>query len=854
MRKKIISGIIFFGMQLSLLQTAFADDLLLNAKKKVKFDPALMNYFSQGLNLSISDYNGEDKVREGKHLVDISLNSKNIEQRHVNFVIKSNAQDAQACFQQDDIISFGIDTTLLSEGWKDNECIFITDIITDATIKFDNDDQKIYLSVPQVYLKNMPRGYIDPELWDEGIPALTLSYGINAAKLKNTNTYGLNSTNEEFYYGSLDSSVKLDAWRLFTSTTLNSSKSNGTNWNNQSAYLQRSIATNLSQLAIGDVNTTGVMFNTTPLRGVSMYTDDRMLPDSMRGFAPTIRGFADSNALVTVVQNGNIIYETSVPPGEFVISDLNTSGYSGSVEVTIREANGNVRTQTLPYSSIPQLLRTGYSKYSFTLGEIRKSNLSESPILFEGTYQYGLNDYVTAYGGVQTTKANDYSAINGGLAINTAIGAFGLDLTRSFHSVDTQEKKCNSFCSISVKASLAKLIEPTNTSFSLMAYRYSSSDYYTLMDALNILDARKKGQNVDTDNFREVFEASISQELEAGWGSFNVSSYYGRYWKHNQENNINYQVGYANSLGSVNYNLSYNRAKNSYGYGDDVFRLSFSIPISYGQRNSSKPILTSSFSRSDNESRLKSSISGIAGSHQEYSYGSWIGAGSKGDKEFGLNGGYNSGSALINAGYSQGKFNSMTSLNLSGGVVAHAGGINLSHSISDTIGIVEAKGATGASIYPYSYSRVANNGYAVIPSLSPFVNNEISINSKNSPTNIEIEEDRIKVVPTAGASVLIKFETKNINKSILKVKNKSGESVPFGSIVYNEKGASVGVIGQGGNVILSENTLQKMSVVWAEKEGEKRCYIEYVPYKEESDEHLKTTNALCQNEEPILKG
>lgn len=854
MRNKIISGIIFFGIQLSLLQTAFADDLPLNAKKKVKFDPALMDYFSQGLNLSISDYNGEDKVREGKHLVDISLNSKSIEQRHVNFVIKSNAQDAQACFKQDDIISFGIDTTLLSEGWKDNECIFITDIITDATIKFDNDDQKIYLSVPQVYLKNMPQGYIDPELWDEGIPALTLSYGINAAKLKNTNTYGLNSTNEDYYYGSLDSSVKLDAWRLFTSTTLNSSNSNGTNWNNQSAYLQRSIATNLSQLAIGDVNTTGVMFNTTPLRGVSMYTDDRMLPDSMRGFAPTIRGFADSNALVTVVQNGNVIYETSVPPGEFVISDLNTSGYSGSIEVTIREANGNVRTQTLPYSSIPQLLRTGYSKYSFTLGEIRNSNLSESPILFEGTYQYGLNDYVTAYGGVQTTMANDYSAINGGLAINTAIGAFGLDLTRSFHSVDTQEKECNSFCNMSVKASLAKLIEPTNTSFSLMAYRYSSSDYYTLMDALNILDARKKGQNVDTDNFREVFEASISQELEAGWGSFNVSSYYGRYWKHNQENNINYQVGYANSLGSVNYNLSYNRAKNSYGHGEDIFRLSFSIPISYGQRNTSKPILTSSFSRSDNESRLKSSISGIAGSHQEYSYGSWIGAGSKGDKEFGLNGGYNSGSALINAGYSQGKSNSMTSLNISGGVVAHAGGINLSHSISDTIGIVEAKGATGASIYPYSYSRVANNGYAVIPSLSPFVNNEISINSKNSPTNIEIEEDRIKVVPTAGASVLIKFETKKINKSILKIKKKSGEPVPFGSIVYNEKSASVGVIGQGGNVILSENTLQKMSVVWTEKEGENRCYIEYVPYKEENDEHLKTTNAVCQNEEPILKG
>ncbi|MBX9487349.1 fimbrial biogenesis outer membrane usher protein [Yersinia enterocolitica] len=852
MNKNQINGIILSGVLLSLLPTASADDTSLNVKKNVKFDSAFMNFFDHGLNLA--DYNGEDKVKEGKYLVDINLNSKNIDQRHVNFILKSNTQDAQACFKQDDIISFDIDTTLLSEGWKDNKCIFMADIIPGATVKFDNDDQKIFVTVPQVYLKNTPRGYITPELWDEGIPALTLSYGVNAATLRNTNTYGLNAKNEQFYYGSLNSSLKFDAWRLFTNSTLNSSSSNGTNFNNQSAYLQRSIAANLSQLAIGDVNTTGIMFNTTPVRGVSMYTDDRMLPDSMRGFAPTVRGIADSNALVTVMQNGTIIYETNVPPGEFVISDLNTSGYSGSIEVIIREANGNIRTQTFPYSSIPQLLRAGYSKYSTTFGEIRNSNFSDTPVLFEGTYQYGFNDYITAYGGVQTTMAGDYSAINGGVAINTTIGALGLDLTRSFHSVGAQEQECNSFCSMSVKASLVKFIEPTNTNFSLMAYRYSSSDYYTLMDALYILDSRKKGQNVYTDNYREVFEASISQELEPGWGSFNLSSYYGKYWQESQNNNISYQVGYANNLGSVNYNLSYNRANNRYGYGDNIFRLSFSIPISLGNRNSSKPILTSSLSHSEKESRIKTSVNGIAGSNQQYSYGSWIGAGSRGDNDFGLNGGYNSGSALINAGYSQGTFSSMASLNISGGVVAHAGGINLSHSISDTVGIVEAKGATGASVFPYSNSRVAKNGYAIIPSLNPFMSNEITINSKNAPTNIEIEEDRIKVVPTAGASVLIKFEAKSVNDSILKVKRKSGVAVPFGSIVYNQKGTSIGIIGQGGNVILSENTLQEMSVVWTEKEGEKRCFIEYAPDNDGNDKYLKTINALCKNEEHVLKG
>ena len=42
-----------------------------------------------------------------------------------------------------------------------------------------------------------------------------------------------------------------------------------------------------------------------------------MFPDGMRSYAPEIRGVAQSNALVTVRQGSNIIYQTTVPPGPF---------------------------------------------------------------------------------------------------------------------------------------------------------------------------------------------------------------------------------------------------------------------------------------------------------------------------------------------------------------------------------------------------------------------------------------------------------------------------------------------------------------------------------------------------------
>jgi outer membrane usher protein len=47
-----------------------------------------------------------------------------------------------------------------------------------------------------------------------------------------------------------------------------------------------------------------------------------MFPDGMRSYAPEIRGVAQSNALVTVRQGNNIIYQTTVPPGPFTAGCL----------------------------------------------------------------------------------------------------------------------------------------------------------------------------------------------------------------------------------------------------------------------------------------------------------------------------------------------------------------------------------------------------------------------------------------------------------------------------------------------------------------------------------------------------
>ncbi|MEX5990427.1 fimbria/pilus outer membrane usher protein [Providencia hangzhouensis] len=70
-----------------------------------------------------------------------------------------------------------------------------------------------------------------------------------------------------------------------------------------------------------------ILFDSISLRGAKIATDDNMYPDGMSTYAPEIRGIAQSNALVTVTQNNSIIYQTTVAPGPFSLTDVYPSGY-----------------------------------------------------------------------------------------------------------------------------------------------------------------------------------------------------------------------------------------------------------------------------------------------------------------------------------------------------------------------------------------------------------------------------------------------------------------------------------------------------------------------------------------------
>ncbi len=91
----------------------------------------------------------------------------------------------------------------------------------------------------------------------------------------------------------------------------------------------------------------------------------QMLPNSKQNFTPRVQGIAQSNALVTIEQNGFVVYQKEVARLRLQICSWPV------VEQDRRqreEADGSVTTYLVPYAAVPNMLQPGVSKYDFAAG------------------------------------------------------------------------------------------------------------------------------------------------------------------------------------------------------------------------------------------------------------------------------------------------------------------------------------------------------------------------------------------------------------------------------------------------------------------------------------------------------
>lgn len=126
-------------------------------------------------------------------------------------------------------------------------------------------------------------------------------------------------------------------------------------------------------------------------------------------------------------QNGYVIYNTTVAPGPFAITDLPATDGSGDLQVTVFEADGTRQAFTVPYTTPALSLRQGYLKYNIMAGQYRPaiSSVDRSPVA-QATVMYGLPLSLTVYGGGQWARHYQAGAFGVGVSLGSP-GAVSVD-------------------------------------------------------------------------------------------------------------------------------------------------------------------------------------------------------------------------------------------------------------------------------------------------------------------------------------------------------------------------------------------------------------------------------------------
>lgn len=138
-----------------------------------------------------------------------------------------------------------------------------------------------------------------------------------------------NGSNSQSQYANLRPGLNIGPWRFRNYTTWSRDSNGQDNWDTVYTYVQRAIIPFRSQLTMGDSSSPSDIFDSLPFRGAQLASDDDMIPDSQKGYAPVVRGIARTNAQVMIRQNGYIIYQSYVAPGAFEINDMYPTGGAG---------------------------------------------------------------------------------------------------------------------------------------------------------------------------------------------------------------------------------------------------------------------------------------------------------------------------------------------------------------------------------------------------------------------------------------------------------------------------------------------------------------------------------------------
>ena len=762
--------------------------------KKSKFSTHFLQNGGQGVDLN--DFLQGSTVAAGTYRVDIYINRSLVGRQDVRFTHQQTTGKVEACLTVPIFESLGLNLTPLRDAGKLDEtqpalCYDLASLIEQSSVDYDTSRQHLNIGVPQASMLRSARGYVDPALWDEGVTAAFANYHITGRR--NTTLAG----NNDSYSVGLNNGINLGPWRLRNDSNISSTEANGVTLTSNRTFAQRDITLLKSQLTLGQTFTSSQVFDSVRIKGLTLASDDSMLPDSLRGYAPTIRGDAETNATIEVRQNNYLLYTTTVAPGPFVIDDIYPNGSNGDLEITVIEADGRRRVTTQAFASLPQMVRRGTFRYNLAMGQYDSNGYyGVTPMVGIAGLAYGAADNTTLFGGVQW--APDFSAINLGASQNTVIGAFSADVTQSTSTNAVGQRNKGQ----SARLLYSKTLASTDTTFSLASYRYSTEGYRTLNEHVSDMDFNVHHRRGGRAKSR--FDLTLNQSLGGRkYGALYLRMGEQRYWNLPGKTQ-QFSLGYGSNWGSLTFNLNATHTLSPEAFREKSAGTRVSLSLSFPLGNSSRPTRVSSTLSADNKGghSLQAGANGSVLGRDDLFYSVNAGHESLGGKTFSGNLNGTTPAAQVATGYAQG--DTFKSLNgtAAGSIVVHAGGINFGQIVGESFTLVEVPGVAGIPVGNNAGVTTGANGYAVVPNSQPYRTNWINLDSSQLGADIEIDNTTQQVIPRRGSVTVARFNIKQGRRVQFELVKADGTSMPFGTRVENAEGTLLAIADPSGQALV----------------------------------------------------
>jgi outer membrane usher protein len=795
-----------------LISKAFAnndlvDDLL--AYNIVTFDSSSL--FGNKTPVDLSHFQTENYINSGIYRTSLFLNGQNIGDIDTKFDHLDGSLSAVLCIDDELINKINFTSDFL-ENIQKKECLLINDISKDAYYVFNKEILKLDLFIPQQFIQEYPKGYIDSNLFNKGVTSSFIGYNFNYNK----------ENNSESKYLGLSGGLNLSDWYFRHIGNFEAHSRDFHQYNSSQNVLYKDINRLNSRLSLGQFNTQNYNIDSIPILGIQISSDAEMLPWSQRSYAPIIENVAYTNALINIYQNGQKIYEKNVPTGPFKISDLVTYA-DGDILLEINETGDEKRIFSIPFQNSFNLLKKGRLNYNTAIGQYYFKNKNSNDYIFQSNINYGLFNNITGILGLNITD-RFYSLLLGS-SISTTIGGFNLQL-------ENQKVNHLNQYNDAQKININYKYNWIENNLSLTTnYEYNTEKYINLSNFIyekNYKNTTNQNLNYEYSyGIKEAFGFYLTKGFKyLNFGNFNIGYRKNIYWYDN-ENTYQYYLNHSNSYKKINYN--FNITKTNYTnniYKDDLnLYLSINIPL---QWNNKYLFINNSAQNTKDQTTLNSRISGNLGSHNEINFGLGI------QQNF-----YNSENQESITGYinyhlpqtslsSTINYNNNTSqysLSTNGAIVAHPYGISLVGYIPETYTIIHAKNAKGTKVQNAWGVQIDRFGNAIYPFNTPYTFNTISLDPSDLSTNINLTINQTQVIPKKYSAQIALFETQKFSNILFNIH--SLKSPPIGSQLYDTHNKVIGFLSPTQQIIIeNENALNySTKLIWGNHDNE-FCIIE----------------------------